>query len=149
MAVLIEAISVVVHGAAMEAKYSGGWDAFKAASPNDTLCADGELIRVGFLQRAEAEAFVEHLKQAGLVFLERGRAKDIALVDHFKGLVAPCDWLQIGHLNLDNDPTRRVMAARLQGSESNEIAMPDGWDYAHSLTHRLALVVSTGRVSNA
>ena len=46
MAVLIEAISVVVRADALLTKFAGGWDAFKARVPNQTLCADNDIARV-------------------------------------------------------------------------------------------------------
>lgn len=49
MAVLIEAISVVVRKDAIEKRFPGGWDSFLDEIPNNTLCTDGELVRVGFM----------------------------------------------------------------------------------------------------
>jgi len=50
MAVLIEGTSVVIRLEAIHRQFPGGWQAFKLAAPNKTLCADNELIRVGFMQ---------------------------------------------------------------------------------------------------
>ena len=49
MAVLIEAISVRVRLADIEAKYAGGWEQFVRKAPRATLCADAHVARVGFL----------------------------------------------------------------------------------------------------
>jgi len=67
MPVLIEGISVVVRASAILSKYAGGWPAFEALVPNRTLCADGELARVGFMVPEDARAFAERLAQGGLV----------------------------------------------------------------------------------
>jgi hypothetical protein len=48
MAILVEGISVVIRAEAVIHRYPGGWERFRDDCPNDTLCADGELIRVGF-----------------------------------------------------------------------------------------------------
>ena len=40
LAVLVEALSVVVRCEAIVKKYSGGADAFMSAIPNKTLCSD-------------------------------------------------------------------------------------------------------------
>ena len=46
MAVLVEAISVIVQRDAIEKRFHGGWREFENAVPNSTLCADDELARV-------------------------------------------------------------------------------------------------------
>jgi hypothetical protein len=51
MAVLVEALSVIVRREAIVRKDSGGWSAFVAAVSNETFCADSELVRVGFILR--------------------------------------------------------------------------------------------------
>jgi hypothetical protein len=43
MAVLIEAISVVVRLGAIFERFPKAWESFKAAVPNGTLCSDNEL----------------------------------------------------------------------------------------------------------
>lgn len=45
MAVLVEAISVIVRRDAIRGKYPGGWQGFVAAVPNGTLCYDDDLAR--------------------------------------------------------------------------------------------------------
>ncbi len=54
MAVLVEALSIVVKLSSIELKYEGGWEAFKDAVPNTTLCWDDELTRVGFMVPSDA-----------------------------------------------------------------------------------------------
>ena len=71
MAVLIEAISVVVRVSSIARLYEGGARAFAADVPNNSLCADGELVRVGFMSPADAQAYVEQLERCNLKYLER------------------------------------------------------------------------------
>ena len=49
MAVLCEAISVVVRRDAIDKYFKGGWIKFVDDVPNSTMCTDGELVRVGFM----------------------------------------------------------------------------------------------------
>ena len=58
MAVLVEAISVVVRRDAIGARYPGGWRGFLSIVPNSTLCADDDLVRVGFMAPPDVEAFI-------------------------------------------------------------------------------------------
>lgn len=49
MSVLIEAISIVIRADELLKKLPGGWDVFKGIVLNQTLCADNEIVRVGFM----------------------------------------------------------------------------------------------------
>lgn len=46
MAVLVEAISVIVRRDALDARYPGGSDRYVADCPNATTCADAHFVRV-------------------------------------------------------------------------------------------------------
>jgi hypothetical protein len=72
MAVLVEAISVIVRRARLEAIYPGGWEGFVRDCPNRTLCADANLVRVGFMTPAGVQEWVERLTAAGLEFIRDG-----------------------------------------------------------------------------
>lgn len=49
MAVLVEAISVIIRRNAIVERFVGGWDAFQQTIPNGTFCKDDDLVRVGFM----------------------------------------------------------------------------------------------------
>jgi hypothetical protein len=100
MAVLVEATSVIVRRDAIEARYSGGWDAFICAVPNQTLCCDDELARIGFMCPPDVKSFVDHLREKGLRFVEDGKAVDIAIVDQHDGPITKCEWLEIGKIQI-------------------------------------------------
>ncbi len=100
MAVLIEAISIVIRADALIAAYPGGWDSYVRDVPNATMCADNELVRIGFMSPVDAESYIKTLSTYGLEFLVDGKARDLAVVDQLKGPLAPCDWIECGHINL-------------------------------------------------
>jgi hypothetical protein len=134
MAVLVEAISVIVRADAILSRFACGWDAFQACVPNATMCADGEVARVGFMMPDDAQAFVAVLEEGGLVHLRDDEAIDLAVVDQLGGHTHRCDWLEFGHLGLGGDPRKRVAACRLAGSASTDLITPPDWSYAHSLS---------------
>ena len=72
MAVLVEAISVIVRRDAIDRRFSGGWREFLNAVPNNTFCADEDLARVGFMTPQDVEAFVRRLDCGGLTFVRKG-----------------------------------------------------------------------------
>jgi hypothetical protein len=137
MAVLVEAISVIVRRVRIEESYPGGWDAFDADCPNKTLCADSDIARVGFMMPTDVETFTRKLERQGLVYVNDGKAIDVAVLDQHSGLCVPCDWLEFGHVQLKGN---RVAACRAVGSMDNVMITPDGWKYEGSLSQTFGFV---------
>jgi uncharacterized protein YdhG (YjbR/CyaY superfamily) len=144
MAVLVEAISVIVRRDAIDARFCGGWREFLEAIPNRTFCADGELVRVGFMSPPDVEGFVRRLESGGLTFVRNGKAIDIAVVDQMCGPTVPAEWLEFARLPL-GDTGGEVAACwlyegpRFAGgphmpAREMTIATPDGWTYEGSLS---------------
>jgi len=96
VAVSAIAISVVVRNATIEARFPGGMTAFARSCPNQTVCTDGIISRVGFMVQKDAQIFVNRLVAAGLTLLPTETASEIALVIQGLGFFYPCDWLQLG-----------------------------------------------------
>jgi hypothetical protein len=140
MAILIEAISVVIRVETLFARFPGGWEAFCTLVPNSTLCSDNELVRVGFMVPADVEAFVKRLEAEGLVYVVNGDAQDLVVVDQLRGPMANCGWIEFGWINLDGDTKRRVAAARLVGGSERKLWMPEGWRWEESLSRQFAFV---------
>jgi hypothetical protein len=137
MAVLIEGLSVVIRRSAIEGRFQGGWEALLAQLPQPTLCDDGEIARVGFTNSEQCQQFVMALMEAGLEYVDEvnGMAKDFAVVDQRAGITTLCDWLDYGHVTIDDDRSM-VAACRLLESTSHEIVTPRDWTYRGSLSER-------------
>jgi hypothetical protein len=142
MAVLIEAISVVVRADALIRNFPSGWDGFKSHVPNQTLCADNEIVRVGFMSPQDVESFIKLLTRSGLTYLQDGQAVNVAVADQLHGLAAPCSWLEFGHVNLGGNPKQRVAACRLTGSRYLQVVTPPDWKFEGSLSHTYGFVPS-------
>ncbi len=134
MAVLVEGISVIIRVDALDERFPGGWEAFRVSAPNRTLCADGQLVRVGFMSPADAEAFVRALGKHDISYVFEGKARDLVVVDQMRGPMVACDWIEFGHVSLDGNPDRRVAACRRVGSSSKQVVMPEGWSFETSLS---------------
>lgn len=139
MAVLIEGNSVVARVDAMLTKVPGGWETFQRICPNQTLCADGQLARVGFMTPADTESFIRELQGLGLEFLRSDDAIDIAVVDQIRGPTSRCSWLEFGHIDVGGN-RQRVAACRLAGSQSKELVTPTYWKFEGSLSSTFAFV---------
>lgn len=66
MAVLIDALNVLVLRDVLRLRYPGGEEAFLRSCPNDTLCADEHLARVGFMRPSDVARFCDHLESVHL-----------------------------------------------------------------------------------
>lgn len=146
MAVLAEAISVVVKISSIQQRLNGGWDTFERIVPNSTLCADNEIARVGFMHPDDARQFVQELEALGLVYLLDGMARDIAVVDQQRGLMIDCDWIDFGTVSFGGGQTPVVKGCRLKGSILRELITPEGWNFEGSLSQTFGFVrTSSGK----
>jgi hypothetical protein len=154
MAVLVEAISVIVRRDAINRSYDGGWAGFLSHVPNNTLCADHELARVGFTDPKTVEHFINDLRRHGPVFLSNGKSIDIAVLDQQRGPTEPCDWLEFARLPFGKHDGYVAacwlfegprIAAGLHMSELNKnLATPVGWTFEGSLSERFVFVPNKG-----
>ena len=141
MAVLIEATSVVILADALLKRFPGGWEAFKRIVPNKTLCADNEIVRVGFMSPQDVESFVKKLQGAGLEFLRDDDAIDIAVADQMRGLTSKCTWLEFGQIDMSGEG-QRVAACWLVGRQLTQVVTPPGWKFEGSLSSTFGFVPS-------
>ncbi len=126
MSVLLEAINVVSLRSSVEAKYPGGLPAFERDCPNQTYCADDNLVRVGFMAPADVEGFVRVLASMGLVHMHGGKCVDLVVVDEHRGPTTPCDWIDGGR-HPDG-----YSAAWLRDTIPGWFATPKGWKIGQS-----------------
>lgn len=150
MAVLVEGISVIVRRDAMDERFHGGWHAFESVVPNATLCADDELVRVGFMAPRDVEAFVRTLERGGLVFMRNNQAAEIAVVDQLRGPTMAVEWLEFAHLYLGNtgdkvaacwlcEGPRTAVGLRIPATDMT-LATPESWTYEESLSAKFRYV---------
>lgn len=142
MAVLVESISVVIRADALLSKFSGGWEGFKRVVPNQTLCADNELVRIGFMTPHDVQPFIGKLQNAGLVFLRNGEAVEMVVADQMRGFTSKCAWAEFGRVNMDRKANQEVAACRLLGSSVMQVVTPPGWSFGGSLSQTFAFVPS-------
>ena len=134
MAILIEAISVVIKRTVIDDKFPGGWKAFVNDCPNKTLCADSALARVGFMSPVDVESYVKHLEENGFVYLQDNTAIDLVVADQQRGLSAKSTWVEFSHVNLDGDASKRVAGCQIIDGVDEPLLTPDGWEYEGSLS---------------
>lgn len=138
MAVLIEATSVVIKRSVINDKWPGGWSGFVKNTPNQTLCADIFLARVGFMSPVDVESYIKILQKKGLTYLSKVETDDLVVASQLHGFFTTCDWAIYGHINYNNDPNQRIAACMHIDDEDNSIITPDGWKYEGSLSHTFA-----------
>ncbi|WP_090140683.1 hypothetical protein [Limnohabitans sp. DM1] len=143
MAVLVEGISVIVRIDAIDTLLHGGWDHFLTLVPNDTLCHDDHLARVGFMASADVERFVIELQSCGLKFIDAGKAVHMVVVDQHQGTTVPANWLQFARFKLESPPvlvstcwlvTPNLFSNKPPHNLFVDVVTPDNWEYASSLS---------------
>lgn len=149
MGVLVEAYSVIIRKDAIEQKFLGGYKGLLEKVPNETICDDGEIIRVGFMSSRDVHVYVSELEQSGLIFIKDEKAVDIALADQNNGVTTPCDWLQFLYIKSSDsenatipvclffdgpkrDPDDTTLYIR-GDSLTFPIAFPTDWKYEGSI----------------
>ncbi|MDA9680046.1 hypothetical protein N9U06_01140 [Gammaproteobacteria bacterium] len=129
MAVLVEAISVVIQLTSIE-KYIG-LDNFDKFENNNTLCTDGFLARLGFMKPEDVEAYTKRLEEAGLCHQLNKSACDFVVIDQQSGCTTRCDWLKVGKV----DPGFGVITCcRHLDDGSMQVFTPEGWEYPGSMS---------------
>ena len=138
MAILVEALCVIVRRSTINEKYPGGWEKFDADHRTLPLCADDQIMRLGFTSPLEMRSFIRELEKFGFAYLKDRKSADIAIVDQSRGFMAPCDWLEYGHVTIGDGRTK-VAACRLAGCPAKTIVLPLGWTYKQSLSERYGI----------
>ena len=118
--------------------------------PNATLCTDGQLARVGFMDPKAVEKFVEGLRAAGLVFTASGKCADIVVVDQQRGPTMPCDWIEFASIPFGKSGGKiaacwlfegpRLAAGIHLSRQSIDLATPNGWTFEGSMSERFSFV---------
>jgi hypothetical protein len=134
VAILVEAISVVIKRSVIDQKFPGGWEAFVEDCPNRTLCADSALARVGFMTPVDVESYVKILEKIGFIYLQAGEAIDLVVADQQRGLAANSKWVEFHYGNFDGDPSKRVAGCQIVDGVGEPLITPDGWKYEGSLS---------------
>lgn len=136
MAVLVEAYSVLIRRDSIATAFEGGWEALLASVPNNTLCFDDHLARIGFMAPADAGHFMDRLAVGGLVYVNaEEQPQDFVVADQLTGISMDCWWIEMFHADHFGSGTK-VMAARFAGDQSWDIAVPKGWNYEQSLSRK-------------
>jgi hypothetical protein len=130
MPVLIEAINVIVRNETVVEKFPGGMRAYWMESPNNSMCSDEYLTRIGFVDADIFRAFIDRLMELGFRFVEGGECIDIAVVDQIDGLLRPCRWLKTG------DHPDGFQYAALRDDLGDVIEKPIGWRFEGSIAER-------------
>jgi hypothetical protein len=133
MAVLIEAVSVVICLETIADKYPGGVEQYIEDCPNWSLCMDDKIARVGFMSPHDALDFIRSLERLGFRYVSDGEFDEIAVVYQFGGIPLPCDWLECLNVVIFKGDVR-VFVCKMTGDEIKSFAHPKGWTYENSLS---------------
>ena len=133
MAVLLEAISVIVKRSSINLLFPGGWELFKEIVPNNTLCFDNEIARVGFMHTDDVESFVKKLETMGLRYFADGETHDLTVIDQRQVVMMNTPWIETATLHLE-EFGGPVSACQLADSTDPRLITPERWKYSGSMS---------------
>ena len=136
MAVLIEATSVVIRRSSIDKKFPGGWDAFVQEVPNQTMCTDGKLVRVGFMTPDDVGQYVNSLESNGLIYLKNDEACDLVVADMLKGFPVKCDWAKYSKVPFGGDNSKIIRICQEVEDDDETIFFPDVWEFEGSISDK-------------
>jgi hypothetical protein len=139
MAVLVEAISIIIRKETIDAKYPGGVDQYIEDCPNRTFCMDEDITRVGFMSPEDVDVFIDNLEFLGFTYVTNGQYDEIAVAVQFKGFILPCDWLECLDVKIFKGD-QKLMACQIKDSAVCRLFYPCDWDYESSLSKEVVMV---------
>ena len=168
MAVLCEALSVIIRLPSVDRYFRGGRAAMVHVLPNPTYCTDDELLRVGFMTPDDVDEFIEVLVRNGLQFTPDDRKEgedtrtfgqpegDFIVVDQNLGVLGHCHWLECSRMRIGDDQWVTVAAATgpllvhdndtspgslVQAQDRrDELHTPVGWTFSGSMSESVNFV---------
>ena len=127
MAVIIEAITVVVRRDAARRAFAGNDAPLATLAPNRSGRQDEHLYAIGFMNQLDAEAFVRRaLEPRGLTWTQGDEAVDLTLVYQHTGLLHYTPWLEVGQYPVEGGA---VTAAWLSGTEPGALSTHSFWNF--------------------
>ncbi len=146
MAVLCEALSVIIPTQTVEEKFTGERKGFHESIPNRTYCSDGELERVGFLTPDDVGEFIDVLKDGGLTLLKNKECIDFCVIDMNQGPTAKCDWIEFHKISFGEGKVpiawlfegERIAGdgVYLNPEKPLKLYTPPGWKYENSISDK-------------
>lgn len=144
MAVLVEALTVVIRREALEARFPGGAAGFKAQAPNRTFRMDAHFAAVGFMDPQDVRACNQWLAAMGLIQdNEDESARDFVLAQQtHRNFTVPCDWAEIYLAYLDDDSDERTMVICKRPDENFPLSVetPEDWVWEDSLSRKIDFI---------
>ncbi len=121
MSVLIEGFNVVAKRSTVSERYPGGFASFLEDCPVAAVCADDYIVRVGFMDPRDLDAYAAALEDNGLHMIIDNKYGDFAIIYGDSRLDRACPWLEFGRLG---DGKRIAWEA---GSDPGRVVVPEGW----------------------
>lgn len=130
VAIQVEAYTVVVRKQALQESYPDGAEGFLRDCPNRTCCVDGNLACVSFSHPNAVHNEIVRLEKHGLVHRDaNGCAKDIVVIDQFRGPLSPCAWVEVLAARVSGCD---IVVCRLAGTNEKTVVLPGMWRPEHS-----------------
>lgn len=126
MAVIIDAIGVVIRNATIEKRLPGGMEQHIECLPATPFYTDGEICCVGLMDSQDVNQYLAMLVAQGFILSDESASSEVAVVDWNGQVPHPCDWLEICQVDLDEQGS--VTVASIRGTTQERLVAPPGWE---------------------
>ena len=132
MPVLCTFISVIIRRDSIDKYFQGGWQRFVLELPNYSMCTDGELVNVGFMNPNAVLSYIEFLKSEGLQYEQSSNDQsktrsidDVDVVDRFDSDSDKRDWIEFGDKTFND---QKSFCCWLKGTTKKTLAIPNSYN---------------------
>ena len=159
MSVLVEAFSVIIRGDSIIKTFGKrgvfgvnrkkAWNHFKEVCGSEaTLCADGDLVRYGFMRSEDVLDFINFLESKGLQWHDGSKIIDLCYCSQEGFFIYPKDK-EICHEDIrlreligqdKSGKESKIMCCYLEGKDPVDFVNPVDWEYEGSLSEKATLI---------
>ena len=124
MAVFCEFISVIIRRDSIDKYFQGGWNSFVLELPNYSMCTDGEVVNVGFMNPTDTVSYLDFLKSEGLQYDQsyNRTIDDVEVIDRFDDHNEKRSWVEFGDRKFKD---QEYFCCWFKGSSIDTLALPD------------------------
>ena len=159
MSILVEAFSVIIRGDSIIKTFGKrglfgvdkkkAWEHFKEVCGSEaTLCADGDLVRYGFMLSEDALDFINFLESKGLQWHDGYKIIDLCFCSQEGFFIYPEDK-EISHEDIrlreligedKSGKESNIMCCYLEGKDPLDCVNPVDWEYEGSLSEKATFI---------
>jgi len=129
MPILCDFISVIIRRDSIDKYFQGGWFRFVIDPQNNSMCCDGEIVNLGFMNPNDVQKYLSYLVDKGLQYEQSSKdpplirkIDDIIVLDQINGYHGKVSWLEYGDRKFNGED---YFCCWIKESTSETLAFPE------------------------